>query len=127
MDKKALEGIDARTESTKVPDDDMEELADGPPSENETTTSTKRSQSKPEHARGPLRESKQAKKALVHKGILTKEEAEKLSAEQVMEMVKKYRKGSSMLSEVLLQSSWRRTRRRTSWPSSSASTRRRPT
>ena len=44
-----------------------------------------------------------AKKALVHKGILTKEEAEKLSAEQVMEMVKKYRKGSSMLSEVLLK------------------------
>ena len=96
LDKKALEGLDAR-------DEDMEDLVEGPPSDNEKATSIKRSQSKPEHARGPLRESKQAKKALVHKGILIEEEAESLSAEQVMDMVKKYRKGNSMLSEVVMQ------------------------
>ena len=79
LDKKALEGLDARTESTKVPDVDMEDLVEGPPSDNETATSTKTSQSKPEHARGPLREARQAKKALVHKGVVTKEEAERLS------------------------------------------------
>ena len=32
LDKKALEGLDARTESTKVPDEDMEEFVEGPPS-----------------------------------------------------------------------------------------------
>ena len=114
LDKKALEGLDARTEiteSTKVPegdameedmDEDMEEvLVEGPPSDNETATSTNRSQSKPEHARGPTRQAKQARKALTHKGILSKEEAESLSA--VEDMVKKHRQGSSMLSEVLLQ------------------------
>ena len=96
-------------ESTKVPEgdameEDMEEvLVEGPPSDNETATSTKRSQSKPEHARGPTRQAKQAKKALIHKGILSKEEAESLSAVEVMDMVKKHRQGSSMLSEVLLQ------------------------
>ena len=112
LDKKALEGLDARaeiTESTKVPEgdameEDMEEvLVEGPPSDNETATSTKSSQSKPEHARGPTRQAKQAKKALIHKGILSKEEAESLSALEVMDMVKKRRQGSSMLSEVLLQ------------------------
>ena len=103
LDKKALEGLDARTKSTKVPDEDMEELVEGPPSDNETATSTKRSQSKPEHGRGPLREAKQAKKALIHKGIVTKEEAERLSPLEVLDMVKNYRKGSSMLSDVLLQ------------------------
>ena len=36
LDKKALERLDARTESTKVPDEDMEDLVEGPPSENET-------------------------------------------------------------------------------------------
>ena len=65
LDKKALDGLDARTESTKVPDEDMEDLVEGPPSDNETATSAKRSQSKPEHARGPLRQAKQAKKALI--------------------------------------------------------------
>ena len=69
LDKKALEGLDARNESTKVPDEDMEDLVEGPPSENETATSTKRSQSKPEHGRGPLRESRQAKKALVTRSL----------------------------------------------------------
>ena len=116
LDKKALEGLDARTEiteSTKVPegdameedmDEDMVEVeVEGPPSDNETLTSTKRSQSKPEHARGPTRQAKQARKALIHKGILSKEEAESLSAAEVMDMVKKHRQGSSMLSEVLLQ------------------------
>ena len=33
LDKKALEGLDARTESTKVPDEDMEEFVEGPPSD----------------------------------------------------------------------------------------------
>ena len=116
LDKKALEGLDARTEiteSTKVPegdameedmDEDMVEVeVEGPPSDNETLTSSKRSQSKLEHARGPARKAKQAKKALVHQGILSKEEAESLSAVEVMDMVKKHRQGSSMLSEVLLQ------------------------
>ena len=116
LDKKALEGLDARaeiTESTKVPegdameedmDEDMVEVeVEGPPSDNETLTSTKRSQSKPEHARGPARKAKQARKALVHQGILSKEEAESLSPVEVMDMVKKHRQGSSMLSEVLLQ------------------------
>ena len=97
LDKKALEGLDARTESTKVPDEDMEDLVEGPPSEHETATSTKRSQSKPERGRGPLREAKQAKKALIHKGIVAKEEAEKLSPLEVLDMV------NSILSEVLLQ------------------------
>ena len=101
------------TESTKVPegdameedmDEDMVEVeVEGPPSANETLTSTKRSQSKPEHARGPARKAKQARKALVHQGILSKEEAESLSPVEVMDMVKKHRQGSSMLSEVLLQ------------------------
>ena len=50
-----------------------------------------------------MREAKQAKKALIHKEIVTKEEAERLSPLEVLDMVKKYRKGSSMLSEVLLQ------------------------
>ena len=36
LDKKALEGLDARAESTKVPDEDMEDLVEGPPSDNET-------------------------------------------------------------------------------------------
>ena len=106
LDKKALEGLDARTESTKVPEEDvedMEDLVEGPPSDNETATSSKRSQSKPEHARGPTRQAKQAKKALIHKGVLSKEEAESLSALEVMDMVKKHRQGNSMLSEVLLQ------------------------
>ena len=116
LDKKALEGLDARTEiteSTKVPegdameedmDEDMVEVeVEGPPSDNETLTSTKRSQCKPEHKRGPTRQAKQARKALIHKGILSKEEAESLSAVEVVEMVKKHRQGSSMLSEVLLQ------------------------
>ncbi|CAE7477602.1 unnamed protein product, partial [Symbiodinium sp. CCMP2456] len=96
--KKALEGLDV--ESTKVPDS---EFLEDPPSENETTTSTKRSQSKPERGRGPLREAKQAKKALIHKGVLTKEEADRMGAEEIKEMVKEYRKGSFNLSEVLLQ------------------------
>ena len=103
LDKKALERLDARAESTKVPDEDMEDLVEGPPSENETATSTKRSQSKPEHGRGPLSEAKQAKKALIHKKIVAKEEAEKLSPLEILDMVKKYRKGNSILSEVLLQ------------------------
>ena len=94
LDKKALEGLDARAESTKVPKEDMKHLVEGPPSENETATSAKRSQSKPEHGRGPLRESRQAKKVLVYKGVITQEEAESLSAEQVMDMVKKCRKGT---------------------------------
>ena len=55
----------------------------------ETETSTKRSQSKPEHARGPARDAKQVRKSLVHKGVMTKEEAESLSVEEVMDMVKK--------------------------------------
>ena len=101
LDKKGLEGLDARTESTF--DEDMEDLVEGPPSENETATSAKRSQSKPEHGRGPLTEAKQAKKALIHKGIVAKEEAEKLSPLEVLDMMKKYRKGNSILSEVLLQ------------------------
>ncbi|CAE7556161.1 unnamed protein product, partial [Symbiodinium sp. CCMP2456] len=103
MDKKALEGLDARTESTKVPDDAREDLVEDPPSENETATSTKRSQSKPEHGRGPMRVAYQAKKALIHKGVITKKEAAKLGPEEIMVMVKKYRKGNSILSEVLLQ------------------------
>ena len=80
LDKTALEGLDARTESTKVPESALESLEDpqDPPSENETCTSTKRSQSKPEHGRGPKREAKQARKALIHKGILSKAEADQL-------------------------------------------------
>ena len=109
LDKKALEGLDARAESTKVPEEDLMEVdvevdeeAD-PPSENETQTSSKRSQSRPEHARGPGRKAKQAKKALVHKGIMTQEEADRLPVEELMEMMTKYRKGNSMLSEFMLQ------------------------
>ena len=109
MDKKALEGLDARTESTKVPEEDLMEVdvevdeeAD-PPSENETQMSSKRSQSKPEHARGPGRKAKQAKRALVHTGIMTQEEADRLPVEELMEMMTKYRKGNSMLSEFMLQ------------------------
>ena len=113
------EGLDARAESTKVPDEDMEDLVEGPPSENETATSTKRSQSKPEHGRGPLREAKQAKKALIHTGIVAKEEAEGLSPLEVLDMVKKYTRSSRRS----CCSSWRRTRRKTSSPSSSASAR----
>ena len=44
LDMKALEGLDARTESTKVPEEDMEECVEGPPSDNETATPAKRSQ-----------------------------------------------------------------------------------
>ena len=85
-------------------DEDMVEVeVEGPPSDNETLTSSKRSHSKPEHARGPTRQAKQARKALIHKGILSKEEAESLSPVEVLDMVKKHRQGSSMLSEVLLQ------------------------
>ena len=109
LDKKALEGLDARAESTKVPEEDLMEVdvevdeeAD-PPSENETQTSSKRSQSRPEHARGPGRKAKQAKKALVHKGIMTREEADRLPVEELLEMMTKYRKGNSMLSEFMLQ------------------------
>ncbi|CAE6928929.1 unnamed protein product [Symbiodinium natans] len=105
LDKTALEGLDARTESTKVPESALESLEDpqDPPSENETCTSTKRSQSKPEHGRGPKREAKQARKALIHKGILSKAEADQLDAQQILALKKKYRQGSSKLSEVLLQ------------------------
>ena len=109
LDKKALEGLDARTESTKVPEEDLMEVdvevdeeAD-PPSENETQTWSKRSQSKPEHGRGPGRKAEQAKKALVHKGIMTQEEADRLPVEELLEMITKYRKGNSMLSEVMLK------------------------
>ncbi|CAE7196746.1 unnamed protein product [Symbiodinium sp. CCMP2592] len=59
LDKTALEGLDARTESTKVPEDVLMEEPD-PPSDNETMSTAKRSNSKPEHGRGPLREAKQA-------------------------------------------------------------------
>ena len=73
-------------------DEDMVEVeVQSPPSDNETLTSTNRSQSKPEHKRGPTRQAKQARKALIHKGILSKEEAESLSAVEVVEMVKKHR------------------------------------
>ena len=40
---------------------------------------------------------------MIHKGVITEEEAEKLGPEEIMGMVKKYRKGGSSLSEVLLQ------------------------
>ncbi|CAE7202008.1 unnamed protein product [Symbiodinium sp. CCMP2592] len=102
LDKTALEGLDARTESTKVPEDVLMEEPD-PPSDNETMSTAKRSNSKPEHGRGPLREAKQAKKALIHKGIITKEEADKLPVEEILKMVKKYRQGSGNLSEALLE------------------------
>ena len=94
LDKTALEALDSRTETTKVPEEDLLELdqeeAD-PPSENETFTSTKRSNCKPESHRGPARRAKQARKALVFKGLLTKEEADKLGIDQLDEMVKSYR------------------------------------
>ena len=106
--KTALEALDSRTETTKVPEEDLLELdqeeAD-PPSENETVTSTKRSNCKPESHRGPARRAKQARKALVFKGLLTKEEADKLGIDQLDEMVKSYRHkgGSSMLNEAVLK------------------------
>ncbi|CAE7319120.1 pol [Symbiodinium sp. CCMP2592] len=102
LDKTALEGLDARTESTKVPEDVVMEEPD-PPSDNETMSTAKRSNSKPEHGRGPLREAKQAKKALIHKGIISKEEADKMPHEEILKMVKKYRKGSGNLTEALLE------------------------
>ncbi|CAE7566316.1 unnamed protein product, partial [Symbiodinium sp. CCMP2592] len=102
LDKTALEGLDARTESTKVPEDVLMEEPD-PPSDNETMSTAKRSNSKPEHGRGPLREAKQAKKALIHKGVISKEEADKLPVEEILEMVKKYRKGSGNLTEAVLE------------------------
>ena len=108
LDKTALEALDSRTETTKVPEEDLLELdqeeAD-PPSENETFTSTKRSNCKPESHRGPARRAKQARKALVFKGLLTKEEADKLGIDQLDEMVKSYRHkgGSSMLNEAVLK------------------------
>ena len=108
LDKTALEALDSRTETTKVPEEDLLELdqeeAD-PPSENETVTSTKRSNCKPESHRGPARRAKQARKALVFKGLLTKEEADKLGIDQLDEMVKSYRHkgGSSMLNEAVLK------------------------
>ena len=108
VDKTALEALDSRTETTKVPEEDLLELdqeeAD-PPSENETFTSTKRSNCKPESHRGPARRAKQARKALVFKGLLTKEEADKLGIDQLDEMVKSYRHkgGSSMLNEAVLK------------------------
>ncbi|CAE7750122.1 unnamed protein product [Symbiodinium sp. CCMP2592] len=98
LDKTALEGLDARTESTKVPEDVVMEEPD-PPSDNETMSTAKRSNSKPEHGRGPLCEAKQAKKALIHKGIISKEEADKMPYEEILKMVKKYRKGSGNLTE----------------------------
>ena len=73
-----------------------------PASDMETETSTKRSQSKPEHARSPRRQAKQAKKAMVHKKILSKEEADSLTVEEVMDMTEQHRKRNSTLSEVLL-------------------------
>ncbi|CAE7837053.1 unnamed protein product [Symbiodinium sp. CCMP2592] len=102
LEKTALEGLDARTESTKVPEDVLMEEPD-PPSDNETMSTSKRSNSKPEHGRGPLREAKQAKKALIHKGLISKEEADKLPVEEILEMVKKYRKGSGNLTEAVLE------------------------
>ena len=76
LDKKALEGLDARTESTKVPEEDLMEVDEeaDPPSENETQTSSK-----------------------------TREEADRLPVEELLEMMTKYRKGNSMLSEFMLQ------------------------
>ncbi|CAE7265166.1 unnamed protein product [Symbiodinium sp. CCMP2592] len=66
-------------------------------------STTKRSMSKPEHGRGPLREVKQAKKALIHKGIISKEEADRMPGEEILKMVKKYRKGSGNLTEAVLE------------------------
>ncbi|CAE7478978.1 unnamed protein product [Symbiodinium sp. CCMP2456] len=80
-----------------------DDAGEDPLSENETITSSKRSQSKPENQRGPARVAKKAKKALIHKGVITREEARKLGPEEINSMVKEYRKGSSNLSEVLLQ------------------------
>ena len=76
LDKKALEGLDARTESTKVPEEDLMEVDEeaDPPSENETQTSSK-----------------------------TREEADRLPVEELLEMMTKHRKGNSMLSEFMLQ------------------------
>ena len=101
LDKKALEGLDARTESTKVPDEAWRTWW-------RARLPTMRQQPPP---RGP-RASRNMQEALCARAnrprrpLFTKdpkEEAERLSPVEVLDMVKKFRKGSSTLSEVLLQ------------------------